>query len=124
MTEALKGQFFENLSNQLKLESHDVDALKSLMEQPGWKVLTLKVWPKAYMNQLVTMGNTPANPKAEWMGGFYAGLVNAENAAHQAAYPKPKKGRPSTEKRELQARERANRPPLQRRRSGAVTGLV
>jgi hypothetical protein len=119
-----EGHFFENLFKQIQLESQDVEDLQFLLEQPGWKVLTLKVWPKAYMGQLTAMANSPANPKSEWMKGFYAGLINAEIAAKQAAHPKPKTGRPSTEKRELQSRERANRPTLQRRRHGAVSNLV
>lgn len=124
MTEIPKGQFFENLYKQLQLESQDIDDLQFLLKQPGWKVLTLKVWPRAYMGQLTTMGNSPANPKSEWMKGFYAGLVNAEVAAHQAAHPKPKKGRPSAKERGLQSRERANRPPLHRRRHGAISSPV
>ena len=69
--------------SKLDLSNEDRDRLRGMMEGPGWKVLTEKVWAFVQSNNLARCAKYRGDH--DFNQGIYEGFERAKTCAEQAA---------------------------------------
>jgi len=102
--------FWKNLNNTFALTEDDRGAVRELLASPGWRVLTLKVYPKQELLQLsqVTIVGED-NPEGRRQTGVHEGLRLSQTLAEKAGRE------PEQQPQTQQSQERHRKIQLQRK---------